>query len=149
GTFRGLDGRNYTNNAFNWPYMQSGGLQDIGVDEAWRALAETGKLSNRIRVMIVDSGFSTMTNRSGQSDLPSTPATFGQIDEAGPGTCGGNPCPWHGMAVFEAGFAALDNQFGVAGPGGPVADPVFIGTPTSTLWDIVEGLEGFLLASSP
>ena len=45
-------------NAFEWSYMNSGSPQDIGVGGAWQLLEAAGKLSNRVRIMIVDGGFS-------------------------------------------------------------------------------------------
>ncbi|MGK0619159.1 MAG: hypothetical protein ABWU19_09640, partial [Meiothermus cerbereus] len=54
-----LSGIPYTVNAFNWPHMSSGGssVQDIGVAEAWRALEAAGKISNRVKIGILDMGF--------------------------------------------------------------------------------------------
>ena len=51
------DGTPYTSNAFEWPYMRRGGVQDIGTAEAWRVLEATGRLGNRVRIGIADGGF--------------------------------------------------------------------------------------------
>jgi hypothetical protein len=38
-----------------------------------------------------------------------------------PGAAGCS-CPWHGTQVVESGFAAANNHYGVAGPGGPAVN---------------------------
>ena len=116
-------------NAFNWPYMNHGSVQDMRVGDAWRALHTTGRINNLVKVMILDSGFDTT-----DPDLSPNRSLYGQIDRAGPAECpgpgGSGPCPWHGTAVAQAGMGLPDNSYGVAGPGGPVADLVLVGSPS-------------------
>lgn len=112
-------------NAFHWSYLRAGGPQDFAVAEAWRVLDYFGWLGNTVPVTIYDSGFKT------SADMPPgtviTPAQTANV--GGPGTCDGAPCPFHGTSVAAAGFAVSDNDFGVAGPGGPVARLTLVGTP--------------------
>jgi hypothetical protein len=56
---------NYGPEAFQWPYMcqllpglnDANCIQNIGVGAAWRALQAAGKLSNKVKIVIWDSGF--------------------------------------------------------------------------------------------
>ncbi|HIE21254.1 MAG TPA: hypothetical protein EYP73_01485, partial [Acidimicrobiia bacterium] len=105
-------------NAFLWPYIASGTAQDIGVDAAWRLLAGSGRLDNRVRILIVDGGF------QGNPDLPdAVEMVRGEWGNPHPVGCGkGSDCPWHGTDVALAAVAQLDNEYGAVGPGGPVAE---------------------------
>lgn len=126
-----LSGVAYTVNAFNWPHMNSGGVsvQDIGVAEAWRALEAAGKISNRVKIGILDMGF--------QPDADFPPGWFAISNvplRSAIGTpnllscSGGNDCPWHGTAVAHAAAGVADNNHGAAGSAGPVADLVLVYT---------------------
>ncbi len=107
----------YTPNAFNWTYMNRGSAQDIGVGEAWRLLERAGRLSNRVRIMILDGGFAL------NNDFPATRQVVGSWNEPSLLQCsGGNSCPWHATHVTTAAMGRPDNGFGVAGPAGPVGE---------------------------
>lgn len=94
-----------------------GGL-DLGVTEAWRALAKAGRLGNRVAIGVVDGGFfATGTNLPGTWQHL-TPAT---LNMQNPTTCGGAVCPWHGTNVAQVAAAVVDDGIGIAGTGGPVA----------------------------
>jgi hypothetical protein len=117
----------YDPNAFTWPTHSSGSEQDIGVAEAWRALDYGGKLDNRVKLAILDSGFQpdadTPARWQAVSNIPFRDAT----GTPNPGFCPG-PCDWHGTNVVSAGIALAGNDFGSAGPGGPVAEPILVNT---------------------
>jgi serine protease len=124
-----ISGTAYTVNAFNWPHMKAGGNQDIGVAEAWRALELAGKLSNKVKIAILDMGFQP------NNDFPSGWLATSNVPFVNPiGTenllscSGGNPCPWHGTAVAHAAAGLPDNSYGAAGSAGPVADLVLVYT---------------------
>ncbi len=128
-----LGGIAYARNAFFWPShnRESGndGVQDIGVAEAWRALDIAGKLNNRVKLAVLDMGFQP------DADWPSGYFAMGNVPLVNPiGTdnllscSGGNECPWHGTQVVSAAMATADNNYGSAGPGGPVADAVVVFT---------------------
>ena len=54
---------------------------------------------------------------------------FGPLDQENIFNCsGGSPCPWHGTDVAGAAMGIPDNQFGSAGPAGPVAEPILVFT---------------------
>ncbi len=115
----------YNPNAFQWPYMNRGSSQDIGVAAAWQALAVSGRLSNRVRIMVADGGFTI------NEDLPASREHFGTGDW---GTrsfidcaVGSASCRWHGTDVVGTAMARFDNRFGVAGPAGPVAELIAFG----------------------
>jgi serine protease len=123
-----LAGVVYRQNAFDWPSHDVGSNQDIGVAEAWRALDLAGKLTNRIKLAVLDMGFQPDDDwRSNYEAISNVPF------QAAIGTenlleCGGGPCPWHGTSVVSAAMALPDNRYGGAGPGGPVADPIVVFT---------------------
>lgn len=119
----------YSQNAYDWPHMELGGTQDIGVAEAWTALEKTGKLSNKIKIAILDMGFVP------EKDWPAGLQSFSNVpfhDAIGTsnfiGCSSGNSCPWHGTGVLGAAMGVADNEHGGAGPAGPVAEPIVIFT---------------------
>jgi hypothetical protein len=119
-----------SSNAFDWDYLRGGGIQDIGVTEVWRALDFTGKLSNKVKIAILDMGFAP------DPDFPLSQKAFsvvpGVADKDVPNTpnrqnCG-SPCPWHGTTVLHAAMGVPDNIWGAAGPAGPIAEAIMIYT---------------------
>jgi serine protease len=131
----------YTPNAFEWPYMDTGSNQDIGVAEAWRALTVTGEINNTVDVTIFDGGFCAH---------PDLPRATSLITEG----CAGNLAgpKWHGLQVALAGFGLPDNNMrGAAGPGGPVAELTLVSAPITgglAIADILLGLGGALTGGS-
>jgi subtilisin family serine protease len=136
----------YTNNAFLWNHLDSFGVQDIGVTDAWRLLSKAGKLNNKVKVAILDMGFSV----EGNLDVPPGWQAYSNVPLVNPiGTenllscSGGSDCPYHGTQVMSAAMAVPDNGFGGAGPGGPVAQPVII----FTLYDFFSGIQALNAAA--
>jgi serine protease len=126
------DGRDYSNNAFSWPYIRSGSNQDIGVDVAWRALEQSGRINNRVEVVMFDGGIVA------NDDLTPNRQLLGAVGESNPTTCtNSSPCPWHGSSTTTAGFGLVDNHRGVAGPGGPVSNLVLVNSPHLDLFDLI------------
>ena len=117
----------YNQNAFAWPSHNVGSIQDIGVAESWRALELAGKLSNKVKIAILDMGFAP------DADFPDSRLAISNVPLVNPiGTenlldCGG-PCPWHGTNVLSAAMAVPDNKYGSAGSAGSVADAVIVFT---------------------
>jgi len=115
-------------NAFTWTTHSAGSIQDIGVGEAWRAMEFSGKLDNKVKIAILDMGFSFDT------DFPSDRVAISNVPFVGAlGTenllsCSGAACPWHGTNVTSAAMAIPNNSYGAAGPAGPVARPVLVFT---------------------
>ena len=127
------DGSAYSPDAFTWPYMNRGSPQDIGTAEAWRVLEAMGRLGNRVRIGVADGGFRPNT------DFPETwtivPNDGLRVPNPDPTDCGsaGPPtpeCVWHGAHVVMAGMGQADNEFGAAGPAGPVAELIMLQSPT-------------------
>jgi serine protease len=124
-------------NVFDWPYMRTGGAQDIGVGEAWRMLALAGKITDQpqrlIKIAIMDAGFIRTP------DLPNLTVFNGSFDRDGrtaPNAAGcstGPGCQWHGSDVSHTLAALPANGQGVAGPAGPVADLLLMQSPTNVL----------------
>jgi serine protease len=106
----------YSPDAFQWTYMNQGSAQDIGVGQAWRLLERAGRTSNKVRMLILDSGFAP------NDDFPTVRAILGDWNVRNTTSCGGSPCPWHGTHVVTTAMGRPDNAFGVAGPAGPVGE---------------------------
>lgn len=119
----------FSPNAYDWPYMDEGSTQDIGVGEAWRALELTESLANEVTVAVFDGGFSP------HADFPAGFTGIGDVGAVNPDT---SSDAWHGTHVVTSGFAVPDNNFGVAGPGGPVTDLVIVQSPALDAMGIIE-----------
>lgn len=133
----GVDGAgdaDWSPNAFQWPYMRTGGEQDIGVAEAWRTLELTGALSRRVKVAVLDAGF--VVNPDFPARRTIHPAGAYDIPN-GWGCSTGPGCGWHGTSVVQALAGLPDNGFGAAGPAGPVADLVLIQSPSADVGQLV------------
>ena len=111
----------YSQNSFDWNYLNGPPGVDIGVTDAWRMLQFAGKLGNKVDLAILDMGF--LPN----SDFPTggTAWSVGFFDPIG--TIGLDDA-WHGTKVVGAAMGVPDNGFGAAGPAGPVARPILIYT---------------------
>lgn len=110
--------------AFTMKHLRSGGAQDTGVVEAWIALERADRLGNRVRIGIIDGGFSQNEDTTvGRSWTYAPVGSSDGIETPNPNQCsGGNACPWHGTGVVHAAAGTPDNQFGSAGTAGPIAD---------------------------
>ncbi len=105
----------YTPNAYGWSYLASGGAQDIGVTEAWRALELSGEIDNEIDLAIIDVGFEI------DEDFPEgTQAHSANSWIDATGTPYGGSYRWHGTATANVIGAVPDNNFGSVGVAGPV-----------------------------
>jgi serine protease len=102
--------------AFGWDFMVDGAAMDSGVGRAWQLLEATGKLDNRVRIMIVDGGFSSNPDFPDATTLRL--ADWGDKSRTSDG--------YHGTDVVMAAMAKVDNEFGTAGPAGPVAELVAV-----------------------
>ncbi len=92
-----------------------------GAGEAWRALEIGGLTGNRVKLAVLDGGFSST---AGDFSSASSGA-FNGVPNSMKCT-GGATCNWHGTNVASAAAAVLDNGIGVAGSGGQVADIVAV-----------------------
>jgi serine protease len=108
----------YTPDAYRWAHLANGTVQDTGIGEAWNLLARANRLpapGAGPRIGILDRGFAPF-----DVDVP-----VGSVQLSSgpnPGLCsGGFPCPFHGTNVTSTAMALVDNRFGSAGAGGPVA----------------------------
>jgi hypothetical protein len=104
----------YKSNARDWEYMRNGGPLDIGVVGAWNRLAG---LNNRTKVAVFDGGFRK------SADLPADTAISPSdgYNRQNPASCGGNPCPWHGLSTSTVLAGIEDNNIGTAGSAGRYA----------------------------
>ncbi len=130
----------YSPDAFQWTYMNRGSAQDIGVGQAWRLLERAGRTSNKVRILILDSGFAP------NDDFPTVRAILGDWNVRNTTSCGGSPCPWHGTHVVTTAMGRPDNAFGVAGPAGPVGELLAIHS-YSDFFGILETLARFVGAA--
>lgn len=138
-------GSGYSTNAFAWNYLNAGSTQNIGVTEAWYLLARTGRLLNKVKLAVLDMGFAV----AGNDDMPPGWLGISNVPFKDPiGTSnllsctGGASCPWHGTNVVGAAMGMPDNNFGAAGPAGPVADPIMV----FTLYDFFTSISALVEA---
>src|SRR6185436_7729351 len=130
GMLRSRDGMrtaNYSPDPFQWSYMQVGGIQNIGVAEAWAVLDRAGELNNKVKIAVVDGGFADSTEYP--PERTNYTASLNALDptEQNQVQCtGGSSCPWHGLNVVETCMGQVGNFMGGAGPAGPVARCVTI-----------------------
>jgi len=110
----------YDSNAFNWGYMTTKTGNHIGVADAWRVLEQEGKLGNKIKIAVLDAGFSTT------ADYPSNVQFFTVNSGKKMGDPGSSSSPWHGSRVAQTVAAVPANAFGTAGVAGPVADLILV-----------------------
>ena len=132
----GIGAPSYASNAYNWPFLNAGSEQDIGVTEAWRALELGGKLSNKIKVAVLDIGFAPDT------EFPAGWEAFSSVSgEAATGNCLDicSSSPWHGTNVSDTVAGLPNNGFGAAGVAGPVSD-LILGLTDLTLWNNIEAV---------
>lgn len=134
----------YTRDAASWPHLSAGSPQDMDVVGAWRDMEVADRLDNRIGLMIFDMGFT-----ASDAELPPLTAALSQVPGHAAlgqpnisGCGGGNPCPWHGRAVASTAFAVPDDDFGGAGPAGPVADAMTL----FTLYDYFSVISALVIA---
>ncbi len=135
----------YTRDAALWPHLRAGGAQDMDIIGAWRDMEIAHRLGNRVPIMIFDMGFTASDAElpplsAALSQVPGH-AALGQSNISGCG--GGNPCLWHGRAVASTAFAVPDNDYGGAGPAGPIADPMTL----FTLYDYFSVISAVVIAA--
>lgn len=115
-----IHGGGYTPNAYEWRNFMRGNPLDIGVADAWSLLHLSERISNKVKIGIVDQGFWP------NDDLPQ-----GQVLSVHPVVIdpyhvrdysGG----WHGTHTASTAMAIPDNGLGAAGTAGPVGDPVLV-----------------------
>ena len=124
-------------NVFDWSFMRSGGAMDIGVGAAWQLLRAHGKLEPQIKYMILDGGFTR------SPDLPeSSKIRKAEWGDKNPKDCtNGHSCPYHGTDVALAAMATVDNEYGTAGPAGPVVSQFVAVGNSLDYWSIMRRLE--------
>jgi serine protease len=133
-----LSGITYVKDAFTWPSHNRFSKQDIGVAEAWRALDLAGKLNNRVKLAVLDMGFQPDVDwPSGYQAISNVPFNDAIGTENLLSCSGGSDCPWHGTEVVSAAMAMPDNNYGSAGPAGPVAEPIVV----FTLYDFFTSIQ--------
>ena len=133
---RAIEGHPGNPNAFNWSFIRAGGNQDIGVGPAWQLLEHHGRLSNKVRIMIDDGGF---------HETPDSPS-WRKIRKAGWGD--GHDWVFHGTNVALAAMGQLDNQYGTAGPAGPVGELVAVSHAHGT-WDALKRVRDMVEQERP
>jgi len=118
GTEEALAGNRHFN-AFEWEFLNDPELQ---VTRAWQYLDLLDLGNVKTRVAVLDSGFSK------NDDLPSNVLQFDFADDDNdamgilPGSSAAHN--YHGTGSASTAVARMDNQFGAAGTGAPVAEPI-------------------------
>lgn len=132
-------------NVFDWSFMRAGGAMDTGVAAAWQVLQAKGKLTPSVRYMVVDGGFSPNIDFPANSKIRK--ASWGQTN---PSLCtNGTPCPYHGTDVVLAGMAEVDNNYGTAGPAGPVVSQLIAVGNNLDYWSVLRRTENMAEEEDP
>jgi hypothetical protein len=122
-------GDRYVGDAYDWHFLNRGSEQDIGATEAWTLLHRAGRLSNRVRIGILDMGFAPDEDfPPGGVAISNVPGTAALGTRNLQSCSGGSACPYHGTNVVGAAMGVPDNGWGSAGPAGPVGEPVLVFT---------------------
>jgi serine protease len=139
----------YGPDAFTWPYVASSTFQDVGLDVAWRLLADLGAfddkpvtagMEDRIRIMVIDQGFRL------NDDMP----RWHTIERAEWGEAGWGGESWHGATVVNALAGRVNNGFGGAGPAGPLdLALIAVGDARPGSWDNVRGIRDLVAYYQP
>ena len=132
-----VGGLPYDSDAYNWPHFAQGTVQDIGVPEAWTLLHRGGRLSNRVRLAILDGGFFP------NNDFPAG-TTYLSVFPFDPRNVNGvdGSAPYHGTDVLQTAVADSDDGFGIVGVAAPVADPIAL----YTSYDYMVSIASVLMA---
>jgi serine protease len=126
----------YTRDAYQWAHLANGTTQDTGIGEAWNLLARANRLpapGAGIRIGILDNGFAPF-----DPDIPGGSIQLSNGASTIP-CFGGVACPFHGSNVTSTAMALVDNSFGAAGSGGPVARAIQLNTGAS-IFTVESGL---------
>ncbi|WP_431928310.1 S8 family serine peptidase [Micromonospora wenchangensis] len=132
-------------NVFDWSFMRAGGALDVGVAPAWQLLDSKGKLTKQVKYLVQDGGFQF------NSDFPSKVSLHkAEWGETNTNDCtGGTPCPWHATDVVLAGMGRVDNDYGTAGPAGPVVQELVAVRNGIDYWTVLRRLEKAAEATHP
>ena len=125
----------YTPDAYDWSYMRRGGAMDIDVVSAWEMLELSGKLGNRVEIGILDGGFII------NDDIPAGWEAHSVVGGDALNRAGTGDSDWHGTTVAMAAAGVADNNFGAAGPAGPIGDLVLVYTTYDFFMSIAAVLE--------
>jgi serine protease len=139
-----MTGPGWTPNAFDWSHLSDTSAQSVGTAAAWQLLQRSGRAANKVGLAVLDMGFSPVVNGPdfgtplrAISNVPFHDA----LEEPNIGSCG-TPCPWHGTGVANTAFAVPDDNRGVAGTGGLVADRIVV----YTYYDFFTSINAILAA---
>ncbi|MDY7105365.1 MAG: S8/S53 family peptidase [Actinomycetota bacterium] len=97
---------------FGWSWISSDRPQQAGIDAAWQLLAGRKGFGHHVGILIVDGGF--YPNADFPADAKMRRGAWRD----------GHRYDDHGTQVTMAAMGRVDNDFGTAGPAGPVADLV-------------------------
>lgn len=123
------------NDPFHWP-SHVGRSRIVDAWELVEAFRGQRSLKPIVWIAVLDGGFWLNNGISANGDLPGFGIDLASDTVAGaggsnPNNCGSGGCPWHGNGVASAAAATVNNNLGVAGAGGTVAQMVFFKTTIS------------------
>ncbi len=120
-----LGSETFNRNPNNWSYFVRGpGTQNIGVGDAWRALDQVGRLKNPgvVRVAVIDGGFLPNDDDPSNFEIDTNSIWAQDPNHKNDQSCtNGLACDWHGTNVVGTLMGVPNNNYGAAGPAGPIA----------------------------
>ena len=133
----------FVRNPVQWSYFVRGGTQNIGVGDAWRALDQVGRLNSKVKVAVIDGGFLSNDDNPADFVIDTNSIWAQDPNRRNENSCtGGGTCDWHGTNVIGTLMGVPNNNYGAAGPAGPVATALAIRRSE----DIFNYLAGFVIA---
>lgn len=113
--------------AYAWPHLMGGTTLDYDVTGAWSLLYRAAKLGFRIKIAIIDGGFTGGPDTRAPAGYSVTTSGVPPFNTENPNSCtGGSACPWHGQNVLSVCCALVDDGFGGAGTAGLIAEPITV-----------------------
>jgi hypothetical protein len=123
-----LGSETFTRNPNGWSYFVRGdNTQNIGVGDAWRVLDQVGRLKVRVKIAVVDGGFLTNDDNPSNFEIDTNSIWAQDHNHKNDLSCSnGLVCDWHGTNVVGTLMGVPNNNYGAAGPAGPVATALAI-----------------------
>lgn len=114
-----LGSSGWSRDAYQLPYYRRDSVQGIGVAEAWSLMYYAGALDNRVPLAVLDNGFTVDEDFRAPVTFSMDPSTLAFGSPTADGV-------YHGYLTAATAMGVPDNEHGVAGVAGVVAEPILI-----------------------
>ncbi|MFI9644068.1 S8 family serine peptidase [Micromonospora sp. NPDC051925] len=131
--------------ATDGPADPPNGAPDVSATRSATGLPGANALTKQVKYLVQDGGFNS------NPDFPSKVSLHkAEWGETNTNDCtNGTPCPWHATDVVLAGMGRVDNDYGTAGPAGPVVQELVGVRNGIDYWTVLRRLEKAAEATHP